>query len=182
MAAGLVALDDDRLGAAAHQLFGSTSAGAKHTARAPPSRIRAIAAPGGMPPASTMWPIPVRETYIDQFEKLRVHRDQIDAERPGRQRRSLRSRPTAVPGDIEPEAMTPNPPALEIAATRLRSDTQVIAPPMIASSCRETRGRAPTADQVRARASFRGGGARPRSVDDPIGGDDLGGHPASSSP
>ena len=37
-------------------------------------------------------------------------------------------------GDIEPEAITPKPPALEIAATRLRSDTQVIAPPMIANS------------------------------------------------
>ena len=37
-------------------------------------------------------------------------------------------------GVIEPEAMTPNPPALEIAATRWRSDTQVIAPPIMARS------------------------------------------------
>ena len=38
------------------------------------------------------------------------------------------------PGDMEPEAMTPNPPAFDSADTRCRSDTQVMAPPMIAIS------------------------------------------------
>ncbi len=33
---------------------------------------------------------------------------------------------------MEPQAMTPKPPALDVAATRWRSDTQVIAPPMMA--------------------------------------------------
>jgi hypothetical protein len=37
-------------------------------------------------------------------------------------------------GPIEPHAITPNPPALEIAATRVCSLTQLIAPPMIARS------------------------------------------------
>jgi hypothetical protein len=37
-------------------------------------------------------------------------------------------------GDMDPEAITPKPPALEMAATRFRSDTQVIAPPIIAIS------------------------------------------------
>ncbi len=37
-------------------------------------------------------------------------------------------------GDIAPQAITPNPPALEIAATRRRSDTHDIAPPMMACS------------------------------------------------
>ena len=35
---------------------------------------------------------------------------------------------------IAPHAITPNPPAFEIAATRLRSLTHDIAPPMIATS------------------------------------------------
>src|SRR5262245_49278001 len=37
-------------------------------------------------------------------------------------------------GDIAPEAITPKPPPFEMAATRWRSETQVMAPPMIASS------------------------------------------------
>ena len=37
-------------------------------------------------------------------------------------------------GVIAPQAMTPKPPALEIALTRLRSETQLIAPHMIAVS------------------------------------------------
>ena len=52
------------------------------------------------------------------------------------------------------EAMTPNPPALEIAATKWRSETQVIAPPMIASS-------APR--KARPRAHSRSSSARRRS-------------------
>ena len=44
-----------------------------------------------------------------------------------------RSPRAAAPGVIEPQAMTPKPPALEIAATRCRSLTQLIAPPMMAS-------------------------------------------------
>src|SRR5579885_129551 len=35
-------------------------------------------------------------------------------------------------GVMDPEAITPNPPPLEMAETRWRSDTQVMAPPMIA--------------------------------------------------
>ena len=35
-------------------------------------------------------------------------------------------------GVIEPQAITPKPPALEMAATRWRSLTQLIAPPMMA--------------------------------------------------
>src|SRR5580700_7777345 len=37
-------------------------------------------------------------------------------------------------GVMAPQAMTPKPPAFEIAATRLRSDTQVMAPPITAAS------------------------------------------------
>ena len=37
-------------------------------------------------------------------------------------------------GVIAPQAITPKPPAFEMAETRLRSDTQLIAPPMIATS------------------------------------------------
>ena len=77
----------------------------------------------------------LRRADVDQLGELRVQRDQIDAERPRRSApRSRRSRRPSRSGDIAPEAITPKPPALEIAATRLRSDTQVIAPPMIARS------------------------------------------------
>ena len=38
----------------------------------------------------------------------------------------------SMSGSIEPQAITPKPPALEIAATRWRSLTQLIAPPMMA--------------------------------------------------
>ena len=126
-------------------LLAIASAGAKQTTRAPPSRD-ALRSPQslGMPPASTTWPTRRREADVDQLHQLRVHRDQVDAERLRRSaRRWRRSRRRAARGDIEPEAMTPNPPAFEIAATRLRSDTQVIAPPMIASSVpRKSRPRA----------------------------------------
>src|SRR5579859_78886 len=37
-------------------------------------------------------------------------------------------------GDIDPQAITPKPPAFEIAATRLRSETHDIAPPRMAVS------------------------------------------------
>jgi hypothetical protein len=37
-------------------------------------------------------------------------------------------------GPIAPQAITPNPPALEMAETRWRSEIQLIAPPMIATS------------------------------------------------
>ena len=63
-----------------------------------------------------------------------MERDEIDAERAvgeGEGRRDLGLE--RAPGVMAPQAMTPKPPALEIAATRLRSDTQVMAPPMIAA-------------------------------------------------
>src|SRR3546814_16131440 len=37
-------------------------------------------------------------------------------------------------GVMAPQAMTPKPPALEMAETRLRSEIQLIAPPMMATS------------------------------------------------
>ena len=37
-------------------------------------------------------------------------------------------------GVIDPDAMTPKPPAFEIAETKFRSETQVIAPPIMANS------------------------------------------------
>ena len=51
-----------------------------------------------------------------------MHGDQVDAERlVGQRLRGRRSRPPAASGVIEPQAITPKPPALEIAATRWRS-------------------------------------------------------------
>ena len=60
-------------------------------------------------------------------------------QRPGR--RDLGRR--AGPASSRRRRCTPKPPALEIAATRWRSDTQVIAPPMMAIAAAEERGAAP---------------------------------------
>ncbi len=50
----------------------------------------------------------------------------------GQPLRRLDLRFAADLGVIEPQAITPKPPALEMAETRLRSETQVMAPPMMA--------------------------------------------------
>ena len=107
-------------------------AGAKHNTRTAPARMRWIAATVGMPPANTTWPTRCSmQTSISSIScgciviRLTPNGRAVSAAVAAISRLS-RS------GDIEPEAMTPNPPALEIAATRLRSDTQVIAPPMMA--------------------------------------------------
>jgi hypothetical protein len=68
----------------------------------------------------------------DQVEQLRMHGDQVDAERPVGERAGGVDLLAQRSGIMEPQAMTPKPPALEMAATRLRSDTQVIAPPRMA--------------------------------------------------
>ena len=129
---------------------------------------------------------PMRRADIDQLEQLRVQGDQVDAERPsGQRRRSRRSRVESSSGDIDPEAMTPNPPAFEMAATRLRSDTQVIAPPMMARS-------QPRTSRPRAHNRSSSAPARSRSVSRSLAGRAFGrwkircadalGHPAASSP
>ena len=120
----------------AHELAWRSPAPGRSTRRGRRRRgCAAIAAPRGHAAGEHDMADPAGDADVDQLEQLRVQRDQIDAERAvGSARRWRRSRRRAARGDIEPEAMTPNPPAFEIAATRLRSDTQVIAPPMIASS------------------------------------------------
>src|ERR1700722_9579536 len=110
----------------------STSAGAKQISLAPPSLTAFTAAPGGMPPASTTWlTFASRQTRTRSLSagciviRLTPNGLLVIACVPAI---SAASRS----GVIEPQAMTPNPPALEIAATRWRSLTQLMAPPMIA--------------------------------------------------
>src|ERR1700689_1862533 len=110
------------------------SAGAKHTSFAPDCLMRETAGAGGNPPASTTWPT------------LRLVQTSTSAIRSGWSVIRLTPKGLLVSslvatissskslGVIEPQAMTPKPPPLEMAATRLRSDTQVMAPPMMASS------------------------------------------------
>ena len=116
----------------AHQLLGHASAGAKHMTLAPPALSRCMAARGGRPPASTTWPTPALEADIDQLVELRVHDDQVDAERPVGQRRvaAISSRAAPAPSSRRPARRSRRPSL--IADTRFRSDTQVMAPPMIA--------------------------------------------------
>ena len=64
-------------------------------------------------------------------------------------------------GVIAPQAITPKPPALEIAETRLRSETQLIAPPRIGDvACRGTRCRGASARLRRSMPGIAVDGAR----------------------
>ena len=88
MAAGLAALDDDRVGPGAHELAGDPRAGAKQMTRAPPSRRRWIAALAGMPPASTTCPTRrARQTSISSAScgciVIRLTPNGFDGERRG---------------------------------------------------------------------------------------------------
>ena len=108
------------------------SAGAKQNTRAPFCLIRLIAAPLGRPPASTTWPT----RWAAQMSMSSISRG-CKVIRLTPKGRSVSDLVAAISADnssgvIEPEAMTPKPPALDMAATRLRSDTQVIAPPIMA--------------------------------------------------
>jgi hypothetical protein len=73
-------------------------------------------------------------THRDQIEQQRVHGDQVDAERLGGERLVPAISASSSAGVIAPQAITPKPPALLIAATRFRSETQLIAPHRIACS------------------------------------------------
>ena len=93
----------------------STSAGAKQISFAPPSFTARTAVPGGMPPASTMWPtFASRQTRIRSSScgcmviRLTPNGWLVSAWVPAI---SAASRS----GVIEPQAITPNPPALEMA-------------------------------------------------------------------
>src|SRR5208282_979372 len=110
------------------------SDGAKHTSFAPDCLMRATAGAGGNAPANTTWPT------------LCLVQTSISSIRSGWSVIKLTPKGFLVSfwvaaissssslAFIEPQAMTPKPPPLEMAATRWRSDTQVMAPPMMASS------------------------------------------------
>ncbi len=129
MAARFHALDDDRIGAGADQLLGQRHRGAKHMTLAPPSFSFWMAPPGGKPPASTTCPTLVsRQTPIRSINAgcmvMRLTPNGLSVS-PWVALISVRSRS----GVIEPQAITPKPPPLEMAETRWRSETQVMAPP-----------------------------------------------------
>ena len=86
MAARLGALDHQRVGARADQPLGQHQRRGEAISLAPPSFTARTAPPGGMPPASTMWPTLASQADPDQVVELRVHGDQVDAERPVGQR------------------------------------------------------------------------------------------------
>src|SRR5271165_1353599 len=110
----------------------STRAGVKAISFAPPSFTARTALPGGMPPASTMWP-----TFASKHTRARSSSWGCMVIRLTPNGRSVSAWVPAISaasrsGVIEPQAITPKPPALDMAATRWRSLTQVIAPPMMA--------------------------------------------------
>ena len=135
MAAGLHALDDDGVGAGAHQLAGD------HQGRGEAQQLGAALLDacqrGAGREAAGQHDVPdlVVEADIDQLHRAAG----CMVMRLTPKGRSVSAAVAAIsaasrPGDIEPEAMTPKPPAFESADTRCRSDTQVMAPPMMASS------------------------------------------------
>ena len=134
--AGFRTLDHQRIGAGFGQAnrFASTSAGAKQMSFAPPSLTARTAGPG----RDAAGQHDMRDTGVaadtrTSASSSRVHGDQVHPERRVRQRLGggdLLRRAAPVPS--QPQAITPNPPALEMAATRVRSLTQLIAPPMMA--------------------------------------------------
>ena len=121
----------------------SDKAGAKHTTLAPPSLARRMAPPGGIPPANTMCP-----TRAARQASTSASRRGCMVIRFTPKGRSVRAWVPAISsarrsGSMAPLAITPKAPALESAATRLRSLTQLIAPPMTAT--RAPRNSAPRA-------------------------------------
>ena len=110
----------------------NASAGAKHSTRVPASLILRIAADGGRPPASTTW-----LTRAAMQASISASSSGCMVMRLTPNGLSVSARVAAISparsaGVMEPQAITPNPPPLEMAATRSCSDTQVMAPPMMA--------------------------------------------------
>ncbi len=100
--------------------------------RAPLSFTARTAPPGGMPPASTTCP-----TRAAMHTRTSASSWGCMVIRFTPKGLSVSACVAAISaaswsGFIAPQAITPNPPALLIAATRCRSLTHVIAPPMIA--------------------------------------------------
>ena len=112
----------------------SASEGAKQTTLAPPALSRCIVSRGGRPPASTTWP--TRWSRQTSASSSSCGCMTIRLTPNGRSVSAAVAAISAASssGPIEPQASTPKPPALLIAATRCRSDTQVMAPPRTASS------------------------------------------------
>ena len=86
MAAGLVAFDDDRVGAHAHELAGEAECGGE-TEHSRPALFDPV---DGCPARQTAGEDDVADAMaganIDQFRQSRMHRDQVDAERAAGQR------------------------------------------------------------------------------------------------
>ena len=137
----------------------SVSAGAKQISLAPDPLILSIEPVGGSPPASTTWPTRwLAQTLISSKSIGCI----VIRLTPNGRSVSIFVAPISASsnaGVIAPQAITPNPPALDIAETRLRSDTHDIAPAMIAT--RAPRKSAPRAIRRERRAdpSMRAGAA-----------------------
>ncbi len=112
----------------------SASVGAKQMTFAPDALIASRLPLGGRPPASTTWPTPcLAQTSINSNNcgcmVIRLTPKGLVASA-----LVAAISPSSNSGVMAPQAMTPNPPALLIALTRFRSETQLIAPHKIAYS------------------------------------------------
>jgi hypothetical protein len=114
----------------------SASAGAKQITLAPPSLMRLDGAALGRQcrrPARHAL-TPMASSRRDQIVSCGCMVMRFTPNGFGQRLRRRRSRVSSRSGVIAPQAITPKPPALLMAETRLRSLTQLIAPPMMATS------------------------------------------------
>jgi len=107
--------------------------GAKHNSLAPPSLTCVMVARGGSPPASTTWPTPCATQTSTSSASFGCMTIRLTPNGCVVSARVASISAASWFGDIAPHASTPKPPAFEIADTRLRSETQVIAPPSSAT-------------------------------------------------
>ena len=110
----------------------SAAVGAKHISLAPKPLILAIAAPDGSPPASTTWLTPCRPQISISSSSCGCRVIRFTPNGLLVSARVAMISASRMAGGIDPQAITPKPPALEMAETRWRSETQVIAPAMMA--------------------------------------------------
>ena len=127
-----------------------TSAGAKQMSLAPPSLTMLAVRTWGTPPASTMWV--TRAASVTRMSASSSGCMVMRLTPKGREVSAWVASISAASwsGFIAPQAMTPKPPAFEMAATRWRSLTHVIAPPMMPTS--QPRKRVPRAQSASSRA------------------------------
>lgn len=132
MPARLGALNHERIDARAHQLLREGQRRGKTDQLRARSLHRRDRRAGGNAAGQRDVPDLFLGADLDKVEERRVHGDQVNAEGLVVSARVATISSRSRAGSIAPHAIMPKPPAFEMADTRFRSETQVIAPAIIA--------------------------------------------------